>query len=409
MRKIIICLLCCTLLSACTDDKKYAPKEGRLVVFDATETTQAKGMVQLDKTETTSNWTYPLLNSKNRLAHLSQFPDTKPVWKTRIGKPIASARLLPTPLILDESIYALDNTYQLTKLEKETGKIVWQNKLNSAKEGLALTHDKNSLFALSTDGTLVALSLENQELWRKDFNTAFRAAPLVEGGLLYLLTTHNDFIVLNAKDGSEVWRYHTLKPKTLLTHMASPAKSGNTVIVPFSTGEVIAFDAETGLLSWIQMMIGNRPQDLTEIPQIVAAPVIKDGTVYLTGNANLTGAYDLKTGASKWTLNLGSKLTPILSGNALFLLTNQNELLAMNKDTGKFFWRKSIPTNKKLPWKGLLLAQNQLILFNGERVLILDAKNGEQTKELKRDIYAMPIATDTHFITIDSNGYMMRY
>ena len=49
MKKIIICLLCCTLLSACSDTKKYAPKEGRLSVFEKETPSQAKGEATIEE------------------------------------------------------------------------------------------------------------------------------------------------------------------------------------------------------------------------------------------------------------------------------------------------------------------------------------------------------------------------
>lgn len=403
MKKIIILFCCCVLVVACSDDKRYAPKEGRLTVFDVASVQQATGQVSLDQSVSVAEWTLPMQNLQNKLPHFQATLAEKNTWKRRISKgDKLPHRSLPPPVIVGKEMYVLDGAYTLTKLNAENGEQIWQQNLAEAKQGFSLAYAAQKLFALSSDGFLTAVDEEGKQLWQKDLATATRVQLLADKKAVYLVTAQNQLIVLNTKNGQEIWRYQTTKPETWLTNMAAPAKSGNILVVPFATGEVIAFDADSGMLLWIQMMVGNRPKDLMMVPQIVAAPVIEGNTVYLAGNANLIGAYDLKTGQTKWVLPEGATLTPVVGGNVLFLLTNENQLMAVDKKSGQIFWQKEFkPQDKEMLWQGLFLLNDTLVLRNAEQWVFVNPKTGEKIKTEDRISSTQPIFVDQHLLLIN--------
>lgn len=402
MRKIIVLLLCCTLIVACSDNKRYAPKEGRLSVFDTEPVHKSSGQVVLSKATAVRDWTHPMQNAQNKLSHISAVNDTAVIWKKRISKGgKVQNRSLPTPLLTSDSVYALDSAYTLTKLNAENGQEIWQQNLFRDKQGLSLAYANKRLFSLSTDGILTATDEDGNQLWQKDFETATRAPLLAEKNTLYLITAQNQLIVINAKNGHEIWRYQTTRPQTWLTNMAAPAKSGNIIVAPFATGEVIAFDADSGMLLWSQVMVGNRPKDLIAVPQIVAAPVIDGETIYLTGNANLSGAYDFKTGQTKWTIPTGSIMTPVVGGNTLFLLSNENQLMALEKKTGKQFWQKETKPDDDLIWQNMFLLNDELVLTNAEQWVYIDPKTGDVLRTQNRSTATQPVFATPHLLLLD--------
>ena len=146
-----------------------------------------------------------------------------------------------------------------------------------------------------------------------------------------------------------------------------------------------------------------------EVPQIVANPVIDNGIVYLAGNANLCGAYELKTGQTKWTIPVGSTVTPIVSGNTLFVLSNQNKLIAVDKRTGKLFWEKEMPNESKSTERNLLLINSELVLQNGDRWIFVNPLNGEIIRTQKQKTATLPIADNLHLLILDSKLNATRY
>ena len=157
------------------------------------------------------------------------------------------------------------------------------------------------------------------------------------------------------------------------------------------------------------MMVGERPKDLIAVPQIVAAPVIDEGIVYLSGNANLTGAYNLQTGNPLWTSPFGSTLTPVISGNSLFILSNDNQLMAIEKKTGKIFWQRSMSPKKDALWQHLLLINNELVLATEEQWVIIDTLTGE-TKQTQNKVSAtLPVLINQHLLLINNKARATYY
>src|SRR6185503_12260392 len=106
-----------------------------------------------------------------------------------------------------------------------------------------------------------------------------------------------------------------------------PAFSGNTVVVPYSSGEVTAFDAEKGTLKWADAVVrSTRTLAVSGFTDVAASPVIYNGVVYATGVSGRTIAVSLASGERLWEQNIGSAATPAVSGNALFLIDLQDEL-----------------------------------------------------------------------------------
>ena len=410
MKKIILLLCCFTLISACSDNKRYAPKEGRLSVFDAAPIQQATGWAVLNKATPVESWQQPYQNQQNKVPHIAVTDPQKELWSAYVSKnQKLQDRDLPTPVLLSDAIYVLDSAYTLSKLDIANGQHIWQLDLAPNKQGLSLTYANKTLFALSTDGLITAIDEDGQQLWQKDFKVATRAPLISDKSALYLVTAQNQLKVLNTKTGKEMWQYQTEKPQTLLTSMAPPAKSGNVLVVPFATGEAMAFDVDSGLLLWIQMMIGERPKDLITVPQIVSAPVIDEGIVYLSGNANLTGAYNLKTGQPIWTLAIGSTITPVINGNTLFMLSNDNQLMALDKKTGKIFWQKEMAFTKGKLWQHLLLLNNDLILTNEKHWIILNTQTGDVKQTLEKNTATLPVSMNNHLLLINNKAKAIYY
>lgn len=410
MKKTALLLICCLLLSGCSDNKKYAPQEGRISVFERITPAKASSQIALDPATSVENWDSSFQNLQNKLPNFSVKLANKPLWRETLGKKkTLNAKKLPSPIVQKDFLYILDGTLTLTKADLKTGDQIWQNQIAPNKTGLSIVTNGTTLFALSTDGLVTAFDIDGNQLWQKDFKVETRAPLLADKKAVYLVTAHNQIIVLKAKDGKEIWRYQTTKPQTWLTTMASPAKAKDVLVVPFATGEVIGFDADSGLLLWIQMMVGNRPQDLTEVPQITAAPVIDGDTVYLTGNANLSGAYDLRTGATKWTTLFSSSVLPIVTKNTLFMITNQNVLTALDKRTGKIFWQKEMPIVSDQLWQSLLLMNDTLVLSNGDLLHFINPQTGEIVRTQKKNTFTYPVVINQNLITMDENTKVTYY
>jgi outer membrane protein assembly factor BamB len=193
---------------------------------------------------------------------------------------------------------------------------------------------------------------------------------------------------------------------------ASPAVSGGTVVVPYSSGEVIAFDAKSGTPKWVDAIVrSTRTLAVSGLTDVAASPVVFDGVVYATGVSGRTIAIKLSDGQRLWEQNLGSASTPAVSGNALFLVDLEDNMVALNRKNGEVFWKTELPVVRKKKffsvWAGPTLAGGVLWAVSNDRKLAgVDPASGNVVvnRDLPSPAYVKPIAAGGQLILLSADG-----
>ncbi len=402
-----IVLLLCLGIVACSSDKKIAPKEGRIGLQENIELKKEQQKVKLLKPIDVVMVDAPTYNSYNQRLNLKiSIPSNDWKAKDAEGQKENGPRL-PSPVIGKKNVYTLDSEFIVRAYQRDSGNLLWQTPLIGDETGLSLVKKDTLLIALSSKGKVVALNTDGKILWQKDLKAPFRNTPVLEKENLYLLSANNDVWVLTTKKGEEKWHYKTDAPLTFLQQMGTPAVFQGTLVVPFSSGLVMAFDKNTGAYLWEEDMNGNKAFDrISTMAQMTANPVIDEQNVFLVGHADKTGAYDLIDGHEIWTIPHGSQLTPLINGNTFFILTNQNELLALNKDTGGVFWRQTIPEIKGK--KVMLMLDNKVVVIGSERSITLNAQTGQIEDFLKIDLNgSVPVIAQDGWYYLRKNGQLI--
>ncbi len=81
-------------------------------------------------------------------------------------------------------------------------------------------------------------------LWAFKLSAPAHSAPTASGGKVFVVSATNVLHAVNQADGTEAWQYPGIPETAGVLSSASPAVSGDTVVVPYSSGEVIAFDTD---------------------------------------------------------------------------------------------------------------------------------------------------------------------
>ncbi len=421
--KKLLCLTCAMLLVAgCADTKRTAPQEGRIAVRPTAALvplTPANGTVQMAAPTVVTDWTQAGANAQNKLPNATIDSGAQKLWKTNIGKGLTSSCLtLTEPVVANNTVYALDANFKLSAVNLADGKRLWAVDLPVNREigviSVGLVYDNDMLFAVSGNGTIHAVKPDGTIAWTTETNRILRSAPVVANGQMYVLAANNELVALKTADGSEVWRYKTLATDTNLLGMGRVAVSGNLVIAPFSNGEVIAFDTATGVARWKGTLLSYRTfNHISDLTHILASPVVEGDTVYLIGNAGRSGAFDVKTGTPKYMQPIAGQNTPAVSGNALFLLTRQNVLAALDKTTGQLMWETVLTSKSSKPavWDGPVLANNHAVMVSDKGdIVFVDGATGQITRTEQTDeLSLMPVMAENKMIFLSNDADLIVY
>jgi alcohol dehydrogenase (cytochrome c) len=135
-------------------------------------------------------------------------------------------------------------------------------------------------------------------------NNGHQAPPIVNNGVMFVATSYNQVIALNAKTGDELWRYRSPSPPD--ARVSKPVNRGVALYrdkVFFALGEavLVAIDAKTGKEVWRTSVEDNKKGYY-----MTAAPLVANGKVVVGisgGDGPIRGfvaAYDPETGAQAW-------------------------------------------------------------------------------------------------------------
>ncbi|MDD3668960.1 MAG: PQQ-binding-like beta-propeller repeat protein [Alphaproteobacteria bacterium] len=419
MRRIGCLLLLGLLCAGCAPTGTPAPRDGReSIVPSGWESMPAdKTGVKPARAQTIKSWTTASANGANnpRIGTLSVPPQL--AYTASVGTGVgAKALSMAPPLVKDGVIYALDAAFRLTAVHMETGARIWSLALTprpqTAIQSVGLVIQGGLIYAVSGDGGVAAVRLNGTPAWEAKLGVPVRAHPMADDRHLYVLSADNGLHALDAATGAERWRYQTRGAQTSLFGMGAPVLADDKVIALFSTGEVSAFDAQTGTLVWSESVLPARAFSLLgDLAGFTASPVVAGDALYVVGQ-NKVGAFRLSTGAEIWTRDKGGAHTPRLTGNALVFVSG-GELIALNKATGAVFWRTPLTSAAAGParWFGPTLTDTQAVVTSsaGDMVFV-NVLTGKTTWETRLDKMSVaPILAGDRMIVLTDRAELRVY
>ena len=384
---------------------------------------QAAGSPAIGAAVALNEWSQPGGNSYNAPGHVSLTGGGgSPAWRARgvAENGRRDVRSAAPPLVVGGRVFVYSADGMVTALSAGGGK-QWSvslkpEKENSAAAGGGIALSGNAIIAATGYGDIVALDAANGgRLWTYEMDASARSAPTAAGGRVYVVSVTNVLHAINVEDGSEAWTAPGVAETASVLSAASPAVSGNTVVVPFSSGEIAAFNATDGELKWVDAVVqSSRTLAVSGLTDVAASPVIVDGVVYATGVAGRTIAVSLSKGERLWEQNIGSAYTPIISGNAIFIVDLDDNVIALERKTGKTFWRAALPSVRKKKffsvWAGPALAGGALwVVSNDGKIASLDPGTGNllSNKPLGAKAYSKPIAAGGQLYVLAGDGSLI--
>ena len=420
MKRLLLFCMLFLLLGACSPDKAAAPKEGRQSIgVQLNQPKTLKGNIKPSATVSVKTWGSVYANTSNDRPHARLSTDVKKKVKTiSIGKGISTDRqTLAGPVVAEHTAYTLDAIFTLQATDISSGKVLWHRKLGpiegTSAKSIGLSLSKGKLYATAGNGEVVALKTTGDELWRINLKAPLRSGVVVFKDKLFVSSFHNELFALDIKNGKVLWQYTGERAATGFFGMGTPAVNASVVVMPTTSGRVNVFDPETGVLLWTEDMWSNRTfNPILDIPHITASPVIDKNTVYLIGNAGKIGAYRTDNGTSLFALGIGGRETPLLIGNGLFLISNQNKLIALDKKRGGLYWETQLTSKEEnAVWFGPVAADNQLIVTSTEGdIVFYDIKTGQETWRDRQDSFvAAPVIADDTILLLTTDGDLLLY
>ena len=349
-------------------------------------------------------------------------------WRVSVGAGASrERRIVAPPVVAGGVVFVMDTEANVSAIRAADGAQLWRRSVAPAFEergaiGGGLAVDGGRLFVATAYGDLLSLDLGNgATVWIQHIGLPLRGAPTVADGRAFVLSNDNQLHAVAAGTGEILWTHAGIQEFAGLLAGASPAVAGDTVVVPYSSGEFFALRAENGREVWTDSLSRTgRLSALAEISDIAGLPVVDRGLVFVVGHVGRMVAVDVRSGLRVWEQEVASVQSPWVAGSFLFAVTINAEVLAVSREDGRVRWVQQLRAfeneatrNRAVQWAGPVLAGDRLLLASSTgEVVALSPYDGRilGSLQLGAGMSIPPLVADgaVYFLTDDAALHAFR-
>lgn len=355
MRPLIALTLVLTLSSCGFFDREEDILPGERIAVRPAATTPTSGATTrpaaLPPAQTNSAWTHEGGSATHSVRHPALATDLSPAFTVNVGTGNSSdVRITSGPVISGETVFTLSSTGTLTATGTG-GERRWTQTLSplgeSAADGFGggISLGSNAVFAATGFGDVFALDrADGTVIWQANVGAPVRSAPTFANGRVFVVGRDDNATAFNAATGTVEWRLQGARGETGVLGGAQPAVLEGLVVLPFSSGEVLAVFARNGRRAWgAALTQGRRGLARSSIGDITGDPVVVGTSVYVGNQSGSFVSVNGLSGIRNWTHPDGARDAATVAGNSVFFVSDQAELLRLDAATGRPIWSVQLP------------------------------------------------------------------
>jgi outer membrane protein assembly factor BamB len=438
MKRILLALAAASLLGGCgglgiggKGKKNVTPTVGeRISVLSRERVLEVDPelsavAVTLPPALANSEWTQSGGNAAKSMGHLALGSAPAMVWRVGTGEGNSNqGQLASSPVIGEGRIFTIDTRAVVRAISPENGATIWQAQVRgeNAPEGAlfggGVAYDNGRIYATNGAGDAAALDAKTGGLvWRVRPGGPLRGAPTVANDNVYVVTQDNQLFALNPANGATRWNGSGAVEIAGILGASSPAAAQGTVVAGFSSGELNAYRYENGQNLWQDALARTSiSTSVTQLSDIDADPVIDSGRVYAVGQGGRMVAIELITGQRIWEINVAGISTPWVAGDWIFVVTDEAQLLALSRTTGRIRWMTQLTRYRdvkdkkgRIGWVGPVLAGERLVLANSAgQIVYVSPYDGrvQNTQDTRMPVSLQPIVANNTLYVLHDNGQL---
>ncbi|MEO0816551.1 MAG: PQQ-binding-like beta-propeller repeat protein [Pseudomonadota bacterium] len=444
LRKLSLVVASLTALAGCSsigdlvtfgnaerEAEEAADRAGRIamVLGDealAADPELATSPIVLPVAESLTEWPEAGSRPSKVVGHVLAGESLEIAWSRNVGAGSGrDSALTAAPVANANHIYVLDADQRVHALDLQTGSPVWDHKIVSSNErdrvsiggGIALGGDR--LVVSSGFGSVTALDAETgRVIWTRETEAPMTGSPTIKDGRIFVTSNNNEVLVMALEDGQLQWSDQAIAEPARVLGSPSPAAVEDIVVVPYSSGEVIAYLSSNGRRLWSDAL--SRPGRFTPISainDIAARPVLAGGLVIVANQSGVTAGIDGRSGNRIWAQGIGSTQAPALAGEYIFIAGTDATLAALEAETGRVYWatqmvpfRDMDDEKGRLSYSGPIVAGGRVIVVSSQGDMVaFDPQTGQPVDriDLGERVYLEPIAVGEHLFVLTDDARLL--
>ena len=325
------------------------------------------------------------------------------------------------PIFLEDGLIFFDKKGSIIRYNDKT-KVLWKQNHYSKSEKklrpkLDFIQDGENLLITDSIAKYYSVNINSGELnWSKNNIYPFNSDIKKHKNKIFVIDYKNTLRCFNISDGNECWNLKTEDSFTISNSKFSLIVINDKVIFSNSIGDITAVDIETGVIIW--QLPTQSSSIINETYNFKISKLVSDGnSIIFSNNKNEFHSIDVKTGTINWINEINSNITPIITENLIFTVSNEGYLIVIEKNNGNIIRVTDLFKNYKLKKRkninpvGFVIGNTNLYLTNTDgKMIIVDLSLGDIKKieKISGDFISRPFIFNQNLFVI-RNGSIIQY
>jgi outer membrane protein assembly factor BamB len=325
------------------------------------------------------------------------------------------------PIFLEDGLIFFDKKGSIIRYNDKT-KVLWKKNHYSKPEKklrpkLDFIQDGENLLITDSIAKYYSVNINSGELnWSKNNIYPFNSDIKKHKNKIFVIDYKNTLRCYNISDGNECWNLKTEDSFTISNSKFSLIVINDKVIFSNSIGDITAVDIETGVIIW--QLPTQSSSIINETYNFKISKLVSDGnSIIFSNNKNEFHSIDVKTGTINWINEINSNITPIITGNLIFTVSNEGYLIVIEKNKGNIIRVTDLFNNYKLKKRknikpvGFAIGNTNLYLTNSDgKMIIVDLSLGNvvNIEKISGDFISRPFIFNQNLFVI-RNGSIIQY
>jgi outer membrane protein assembly factor BamB len=325
------------------------------------------------------------------------------------------------PIFLEDGLIFFDKKGSIIRYNDKT-KVLWKKNHYSKSEKklrpkLDFIQDGENLLITDSIAKYYSVNINSGELnWSKNNIYPFNSDIKKHKNKIFVIDYKNTLRCFNIIDGNECWNLKTEDSFTISNSKFSLIVINDKVIFSNSIGDITAVDIETGVIIW--QLPTQSSFIINETYNFKISKLVSDGnSIIFSNNKNEFYSIDVKTGTINWINEINSNITPIITGNLIFTVSNEGYLIVIEKNKGNIIRVTDLFNNYKLKKRknikpvGFVIGNTNLYLTNTDgKMIVADLSLGgiKKIEKISGNFISRPFIFNQNLFVI-RNGSIIQY
>lgn len=255
-------------------------------------------------------------------------------WRKALPAPARTA-----PTILDNRVFISSVDNRLTALDARDGSVLWDHvglaESASLVGGASPAATSDIVVPAFSSGEILALQVENGAVaWSDNLAglkrggglssiSGIKAMPVIDKDIVVAISFNGMLAAIDQRTGRRIWQRDISGSET-------PWVAENTVFIVTNDAELVALQADNGIIRWVSQLPRFKDEEDREGPIVWMGPVLAGERLIIAGSNGTIKEMDPLDGAElrSWDADRSIAFTPVFANGVMYILSNSGTLKA---------------------------------------------------------------------------------